>query len=64
MSLVKVQFVHYMTGENSLKIVKNSYKNSWKTPGICLVKMSGHTADQNVKRVPHGTEFEALEMQK
>ena len=38
MSWVKVQFVHYMTGENSWKIVKNS----WKTPGICLVKMSGH----------------------
>ena len=27
-----------MTAENSWKIVKNF----WKTPGICLVKMSGH----------------------
>ena len=26
------------TAENSWKIVRNS----WKTPGICLVKMSGH----------------------
>ena len=45
MSLVKAQFVHYITGENSWKIVKNVYKNSWKTPGICLVKMSGHPAE-------------------
>ena len=64
MSLVKAQFLHYMTGENSWKMVKNFYKNSWKTHETCLVKMSGHSAEQNAKRVPHGTEFEGLEMQK
>ena len=26
--------------------------------------MSGHPADQNAKKVPHGTEFEGLETQK
>ena len=64
MSLVKAQFIHYMTGEKSWKTVKNSCTNSWKTPRICLLKMSGHPSEQNAKRVPHDIKFEGLEIQK